>query len=55
MHDKILRDLRSTLDELERRDRAAYFEVEKKLLDVYGQSVYALEKAKFRAKTSTKK
>ncbi len=50
MHDKILRDLRKTLDELERKDRAAYIEVEKELLNVNGKAIYKLELAKFRAK-----
>lgn len=54
MHDKILRDLRTTLDELEKKDRAAYIEVEKDLLSVNGKAIYKLELAKYKAKTKPK-
>ena len=49
-HDKILRDLRGKLDELERLDKKEYIEVEKKLLEIYGSAIYKVEKAKLARK-----
>lgn len=54
-HDKILRDIRPILEALESKDKAAYVDVEKELLAVYGRAVYRLEQAKFRAKNEHKK
>lgn len=52
MHDKVLRDIRPVLDQLERLDKAAYIEVERKLLDAYGTAIYKLEKAKLARKNA---
>jgi hypothetical protein len=50
MHEKILRDLKPLLEALARKDKAAYIEIEKDLMNAYGKAIYRLEQANYRAK-----